>query len=69
MSDTKFTKIEGRTVSGIKPGIDYSYLDKYGLIKENTFLNDKIAIIGRVTSTMDDPDELLDASVTPKKDN
>ena len=67
MSDTKFTKIEGRTVSGIKPGVDYSYLDKYGLIKENTFLNDKIAIIGRVTSTMDDPDELLDASVTPKK--
>ena len=27
------------------------------------FLNDKIAIIGRITSTMDDPDELLDASI------
>ena len=67
MSDTKFTQIEGKTVSGLKPGVDYSYLDKYGLVKENTFLHDKIALIGRITNTMDDPDDMLDASITPKK--
>ena len=50
-----------------KPGYDYSELDKHGLIKENTVLDDRKVIIGRVNSDLDNPDNYIDASVTPKK--
>jgi DNA-directed RNA polymerase II subunit RPB2 len=36
------------TVRGLKPGGDYSALDRFGLIKENTEMDDKKAVIGRV---------------------
>ena len=66
-TDTNFTQIEGKNVSGLKPGVDYSYLDKHGMVKDNTFLHDKIALIGRVTQNNEDPDMLSDSSITPKK--
>lgn len=66
-SDTNFTQIEGKNVSGLKPGVDYSYLDKHGMVKDNTYLHDKIALIGRVTQNNEDPDMLSDSSITPKK--
>ena len=43
-----FTEIANKNVIGIKPGYDYSYLDKTGLVKENTPINDKIVLIGKV---------------------
>ena len=52
---------------GIKPGYDYSHLDKWGIIKENTALDDKIVVIGKVTSNSIDSDVVVDSSVFPKK--
>ena len=36
MVDSKFSNIETENVVGKKAGFDYSYLNEYGLIKENT---------------------------------
>jgi DNA-directed RNA polymerase beta subunit len=52
--DTVYTKtfsnieslISENTIVGIKPEYDYSYLDEYGLIKENIEVNDKMILIG-----------------------
>ena len=63
-----FTEIETKqNVSGLKAGYDYSHLDKWGLIKENTPLNDKIMLIGQLMSTTDNKDSYMDQSVKPKK--
>jgi DNA-directed RNA polymerase II subunit RPB2 len=60
------------TVRGLKPGGDYSALDRFGLIKENTEMDDKKAVIGRVTEqwnagTAAEEPQLEDDSVFPKK--
>ena len=65
--DSHFANVEKENVVGLKPGYDYSLLDQYGLVKENTEMNDKTVVIGKVTSTMEDPDKVLDSSVYPKK--
>ncbi len=65
--DSHFANIEKENVVGLKPGYDYSLLDKYGLIAENTEMNDKTVVIGKVTSNMEDPDKVVDSSVYPKK--
>jgi hypothetical protein len=65
--DSKFINIESKTVFGKKPGYDYSYLDENGLIRENTPLDDKKVVIGKVTNNLSTPDTFLDASITPKK--
>ena len=67
MVDSKFTNIESENVVGVKPGVDYSTLDSNGLIKENTELNDKIALIGKTLLNLDDPNSKIDASIYPKK--
>ena len=51
-------------VVGIKPGYDYSHLDQWGLVKEGTALDDKMALIGKITSSLD---TYTDSSVMPKK--
>jgi len=65
--DSKFINIESKTVFGKKPGYDYSYLDENGLIRENTPLDDKKVVIGKVSNNLSTPDTFLDASITPKK--
>jgi len=65
--DSKFANIENENVIGLKPGFDYGDLDQYGLVKENTILDDKKVLIGKMTTNLDDPDSPLDASVFPKK--
>lgn len=57
-------------VSGIKSGYDYSHLDKWGIIKENTALDDKMVLIGKVTrdsSGSGSNQKSVDSSVFPKK--
>jgi DNA-directed RNA polymerase II subunit RPB2 len=58
------------TVRGLKPGGDYSALDRFGLIKENEEMDDKKAVIGRVmeqwVAGADEP-QVEDDSVFPKK--
>ena len=65
--DSHFTNIEKETVIGLKPGYDYSHLDEFGLIKENTPLDDKTVVIGKVFNNLADPDSSIDASTFPKK--
>jgi len=67
MVDSVFTNIQNENVVGTKPGYDYSHLDEYGLIKENTELNDKMAVIGKATIDLEDPSVKIDGSVYPKK--
>ena len=66
-SNSHFANIMDKTVAGIKPGYDYSQLDKWGLIKENTALDDKTVVIGKVTTSTDNATSYSDASTMPKK--
>ena len=63
----KFGNIEtNEFVVGTKPGCDYTKLDAYGLIKENTPVNDKTILIGQTVS-VDGAQKETDASKVPKK--
>ncbi len=64
--DTKFLNIEDNNVVGLKPGYDYSKLDKHtGIIKENSIVDEKTVLIGKVVQ--DESNTLVDMSVFPKK--
>jgi len=65
--DTRFVNIESKNVVGKKPGYDYSLLDANGLIRENTPLDDRKIVIGKVTTNITNQDSFSDASISPKK--
>jgi DNA-directed RNA polymerase II subunit RPB2 len=65
--DSHFANIESENVIGLKPGYDYSDLDKFGMIKENTYVDEKKVLIGKVVTNLEKPDTSIDASVFPKK--
>jgi DNA-directed RNA polymerase II subunit RPB2 len=66
--DKTFTNVESESnVVGTKPGYDYSKLDKFGLVKENTEIDDKTVLIGLTASSSDNKDVKLDMSKTTKK--
>ena len=65
--NSKFANIEKNNVIKIKPGYDYSYLDDSGLIKENTPLDEKVIVIGKITSNLENKDVWYDDSVKTKK--
>ena len=65
--DTKFMNIQKNNVVKIKAGYDYSMLDDHGLIKENTPIDDKIILIGKVISSKENKDIYTDDSVKTKK--
>jgi len=63
-----FTNIESEMdVIKTKPGYDYSKLDKYGIITENTELNDKTVLIGMTSRSTSQGSMVSDMSKTPKK--
>ncbi|NDB84308.1 MAG: hypothetical protein EB127_16620 [Alphaproteobacteria bacterium] len=62
-----FTNIETESnVVGTKDGYDYSKLDKYGLIREGTEVDDKTVLIG-ITANSNRSETRVDMSKTPKK--
>ena len=64
----RFTNVESEPhVIGLKPGHDYSKLDKHGLIRENTEVDDKTIIIGLTSNSELKPDVRVDGSKTTKK--
>jgi len=66
--DKIFTNIESETnVVGRKPGFDYSKLDRFGLIRENTEIDEKTVLIGLTASGSENSDVKIDMSKTPKK--
>jgi len=67
MTNSKFANIEKNNVIKIKQGYDYSYLDDHGLVKENTELNDKIIVIGKINSNLENKNVWIDDSVKTKK--
>jgi DNA-directed RNA polymerase II subunit RPB2 len=67
MTSRRFSNINSENVIGKKPGYDYNYLDENGLIKENTLMNDKITVIGKVIQSTDNMESFTDESVYPKK--
>lgn len=67
MTQSKFANIEKNVVIKKKAGYDYSLLDDHGLIKENTELNDKVILIGKINSNLENKDVWIDDSVKPKK--
>jgi len=66
-SSSKFANIEKNNVIKKKADYDYSHLDDYGMIKENTELNDKTILIGKINSNLENRDVWIDDSVKPKK--
>jgi DNA-directed RNA polymerase beta subunit len=66
-SNTFISNLEDKNVVGIKEGYDYSHLDKHGLIKENTPLDDKTVLIGMINSSSENSEKFQDSSVFPKK--
>jgi hypothetical protein len=66
-TNSYFADVQTKNVTGLKPGYDYSKLDKWGLIKEDSALDDKTVVIGKVTSNSIDSDVVIDSSVFPKK--
>jgi DNA-directed RNA polymerase II subunit RPB2 len=62
-----FANVQKHQVTGSKPGVDYSLLDDNGMIQENTALNDKIALIGKLVTNPDNKDVYINESITPKK--
>ena len=67
MTNSRFANIEKNNVIGKKQGYDYSFLDEHGLVKENTELNDKIIVIGKINSSLLNKDVWTDDSVKTKK--
>ena len=67
MTNSKFANIEKNNVIGKKKGYDYSFLDEHGLVRENTELNDKTILIGKINSSLITKDVWTDDSVKPKK--
>ena len=67
MINSKFANIEKNNVVHKKQGYDYSLLDNHGMIKEGTELNDKIMLIGKMNSNLENKDVYEDDSVKPKK--
>jgi len=66
--NSSFTNIESKqNVSKLKEDYDYSQLDEHGLVKENTVINEKVILIGHVSSAPDQKGEYTDDSVTTKK--
>ena len=66
-TSSKFANIEKNNVIGKKQGFDYSFLDDHGLVKENTELNDKVIVIGKINSNLENKDVWIDDSVKTKK--
>ena len=65
--DSKFCNVEDENVVGLKPGFDYSHLDEFGLIKENTPVTDKTIIIGKCMNSLTSISTSIDMSMGPKR--
>ena len=55
------------SVRGINPDHNYSNLDAYGIVKENTELDDHTVVIGKISRSADSPDDARDTSTITKK--
>jgi DNA-directed RNA polymerase II subunit RPB2 len=67
-TNTIFANVQSKpNVKKLKEGFDYSKLDKYGLVEENTQIDDRIILIGELTSNSEMRGVYMDNSITTKK--
>jgi DNA-directed RNA polymerase II subunit RPB2 len=66
-SNSKFVNVLNHDVKKMKPGYNYSLLDEHGMIQENTKLDDKVVLIGKVTYDEENKDVIYDDSKKTKK--
>ena len=59
--------LNAASVRGINPDHNYAHLDAHGIVKENTELDDRTVIIGKISRSADSPDEARDTSTITKK--
>jgi DNA-directed RNA polymerase II subunit RPB2 len=59
--------IEAQEVIGKKKGYDYSKLDKFGLVREGTIVDEKTILIGLTSNISGNPGMRMDHSKSPKK--
>jgi DNA-directed RNA polymerase II subunit RPB2 len=64
-SESRFMNIQNESVKGRKPAYDYSEIGENGMIKEGTYVHDKMVVIGQVTVNEDGT--YSDMSTGPKK--
>ena len=65
--NSKFANVEKMEVDRKKYDYDYTYLDERGLVKENTKLDDKVIVIGKVTVDGEKINTFFDSSVKTKR--
>ena len=66
-SNAVFGDVISMNIKGLKAGYDYTYIDKSGLVKENTEINDRIVVIGKYSYNAENRENLSDSSVFTKK--
>ncbi len=67
-TNTFFSNVQAKPgVKKLKEGYDYSKLDNYGLVRENTEIDDKIVLIGELTTSTEQRGVYIDNSKTTKK--
>ena len=69
--DVRLTNVESisNNIVGMKPGFDYSKLDRNGLIQEGTQVDDKTILVGLTATgnTAQNRDQRVDNSIKPKR--
>ena len=66
-SNAVFGDVMSMDVKGLKAGYDYTYIDKSGLVKENTEINDRVVMIGKYSYNAENRENLSVSSVFTKK--
>ena len=66
-SNSKFANVLNHDVKKLKMGYNYSLLDENGMIQENTKLDEKVILIGKMTYDEENKDVLYDDSKKAKK--
>jgi len=66
-SEKRVANVLDYNLQRTKPGYNYNELDKNGMIKENTMVDDKTVLIGKINYPKNDPTNVTDESIFPKK--
>ena len=67
LSEKRVANVLDYNLQKTKPGFNYNELDKNGLIKQNTMVDDKTVLIGKISYPKNNPTNVTDDSIFPKK--
>ena len=66
-SEKRIANVLNYGAKGTKPGYNYNELGENGIIKENTIIDEKTVIIGRIQYQAENPNDVTDASIFSSK--